>query len=182
MMGDTALELQGDDSYRAATDSAIPDDNRTAVGTIKSYRKTPFSSRVGGLNVESRLREPENELRADGPRDEHRLPLHELLTRLVTDTSTGLGTPQVRANQELFGPNSIAAAVEVPEWVRFAKCIFGGSSLFLWAGALLCFINYSISAGETDQPPMDNIYLGVSLGLYLAIALRSALCLVGSEL
>jgi len=68
---------------------------------------------------------------------------------------------QVRANQELFGPNSIAGAVEVPEWVRFTKCLFGGSSLFLWAATLLCFVNYSIAAGESDQPPMDNVYLGV---------------------
>jgi len=87
-------ELQGDDSYRAATETSVPDDNRTAVGTVKSFRKTPFSSRAAGLDSAAR-KEVDHELRADGPRDEHRLPLHELLTRLVTDASTGLGTPQV---------------------------------------------------------------------------------------
>ena len=34
------------DSYRAATEGrGVTDDNRTATGTIKSYRKTPYSSR-----------------------------------------------------------------------------------------------------------------------------------------
>ncbi len=34
------------DSYRVATEgTGVADDNRTATGTIKSYRKTPFSSR-----------------------------------------------------------------------------------------------------------------------------------------
>ena len=33
------------DSYRVATEgTGVADDNRTATGTIKSYRKTPFSS------------------------------------------------------------------------------------------------------------------------------------------
>ena len=37
---------EDNDSYRVATEgNGIADDNRTATGTIKSYRKTPYSSR-----------------------------------------------------------------------------------------------------------------------------------------
>lgn len=158
-MGDTAPDVYGDDSYRAATEMAVPDDNLTAVGHAKSYRKTPYASRIAGMDYGDR----EIEFAADGPRDEHRLPVHELLSRLVTDVGTGLTFPQVRANLELYGNNSIATALTVPEWVRFAKCLFGGSSLFLWGAALLCFSNYSIMAGQTDSPPSENLYLGCAL-------------------
>ena len=91
-MGDTAPDIYGDDSYRAATETQVPDDNRTATGTIKSYRKTPYTSRAAGIDSRH---DREYEFRADGPRDEHRLPLHELLSGLVTDASTGLSAPQV---------------------------------------------------------------------------------------
>ena len=43
----------------------------------------------------------------NGPRDEHKVPEHELLTRLLTDASGGLTPPQVNANLELYGPNSV---------------------------------------------------------------------------
>ena len=44
-MGDRDNDNFGDDSYRRATEVNVPDDNLTAVGTIKSYRKTPYHSR-----------------------------------------------------------------------------------------------------------------------------------------
>ena len=99
----------------------------------------------------------------EGPRDEHQVPLHELLTRLLTDTSSGLNYQQVNANIRLYGPNSVMAALEVPQWVRFLKCIFGGSSLILWLAAFLCFANYSIASGSTNSPPVENIALGIAL-------------------
>ena len=142
-MGDTIPDLAGEDSYRRATEVAVPDDNLTAVGQVKSYRKTPYTSRIAGLDYGDK----EMQYLADGPRDEHRLPIQELLSRLVTDISTGLTSPQVRANLELYGANAVASALHVPEWVRFCKCLFGGSSLFLWGALLLCFANFSIMAG-----------------------------------
>jgi sodium/potassium-transporting ATPase subunit alpha len=146
-MGDDIPDTMGDDSYRRATDRNVPDDNLTAVGNVKSYRKTPYTSRIAGLDYGDK----EMQYLADGPRDEHRQPLHELLGRLVTDIGTGLTNPQVRANIELYGPNSIAQAIQTPEWVRFTKCLFGGSSLFLWAAFLLCLSNYSIMAGQVSH-------------------------------
>ena len=143
-MGDSVPDFGADDSYHRATEVKVPDDNLTAVGQVKSYRKTPYHSRIAGLDYGDNK---EYEYLIDGPRDEHRLPLGELLQRLVTDVNTGLTTPQVRANLELHGPNQIAASINVPEWVRFLKCVFGGTSLFLWGAALLSFANWSIQAG-----------------------------------
>ena len=88
------------------------------------------------------------EYSADGPRDEHRLPLQELLSRLVTDIQTGLTNPQVRANLELYGYNSIASSLKVPEWVRFLKCFFGPVTQWIWVPLILCFVHWSIFAGQ----------------------------------
>ena len=50
-MGDeTVPDFGADDSYRKATHFTAPDDNLTAVGQVKSYRKTPYVSRIAGLN------------------------------------------------------------------------------------------------------------------------------------
>ncbi len=146
-MGDAIPDTFGDDSYRRATEAKVADDNLTAVGTAKSYRKTPYTSRIAGLDYGER----EIQYLINGPRDEHRLPIHELLSRLVTDIGTGLTTPQVRANLELYGPNTIATSLQVPEWVRFSKCLFGGSSLFTWGAALLSFSHYSIQSGMVSK-------------------------------
>lgn len=145
-MGDkSAPDFTADDSYRRATEVSVPDDNLTAVGQAKSYRKTPYTSRIAGLDYGDNDRQVE--YLVDGPRDEHRLPLSELLGRLVTDVQTGLTEPQVSANLQLYGPNTIAVSLNVPEWVRFCKCLFGGVSTILWGAALLSFANFSIQAG-----------------------------------
>ena len=135
----------------------------TATGVAKSYRKTPYHSRAFGLEMERNASVLDTNDVMDGPRDEHQVPLHELLTRLLTDTSSGLNYQQVNANLQLYGPNSVMAALEVPKWVRFLKCLFGGSSLILWLAAFLCFANYSIASGTTNSPPVENIALGIAL-------------------
>ena len=113
---------------------------------------TFFFCRIAGLDYGDR----EIEYLIDGPRDEHRLPIQELLSRLVTDVGTGLTTPQVQANLQLYGPNAIADSLQVPEWVRFCKCMFGGSTLVLWGGMLLSFTYYSINAGLVSTISFEN--------------------------
>jgi sodium/potassium-transporting ATPase subunit alpha len=97
------------------------------------------------------------------PADEHRLLLHDLFARFVTDPANGLSQAQARANLELYGLNEINSAIQVPEWVRFCKNVFGGSSLLLWTGVLLCFANYSIEVGKHEDPPLENVFLGLAL-------------------
>ena len=68
-MGDSDVpDFTNDDSYRRATDFVVPDDNLTARGTAKSYRKTPYHSRVAGLDYQDTN---EIEYLVDGPRQEY---------------------------------------------------------------------------------------------------------------
>ena len=124
---------------------------------------TTFCCRIAGLDYGDR----EIEYLIDGPRDEHRLPIQELLSRLVTDVGTGLTTPQVQANLQLYGPNAIADSLQVPEWVRFCKCMFGGSTLVLWGGMLLSFTYYSINAGLVSTAQCRNFRIFMSYRFYV---------------
>uniref|UniRef100_A0AAR2JGN6 Sodium/potassium-transporting ATPase subunit alpha n=1 Tax=Pygocentrus nattereri TaxID=42514 RepID=A0AAR2JGN6_PYGNA len=56
-----------------------------------------------------------------------------------------------------------------PEWVKFCKQLFGGFSILLWIGAVLCFLAYSIQAVTEDEPANDNLYLGVVLAAVVII-------------
>ncbi len=114
---------EDNDSYRAATEGiggGVTDDNRTATGTIKSYRKTPYTSRYTS-KVNIRVNESfahsmfmvfhwQASVARSGPEpltqwnipdleklpaDEHRLLLHDLFARLITDPQMGLTFPQV---------------------------------------------------------------------------------------
>jgi len=90
------------DSYRAATEGLAgpADDNLTATGRIKSYRKTPYVSKASDLDTvpsghyATHSGAHYQDL-ASMPVDEHRLLLHELFARLVTDPQLGLAHPQV---------------------------------------------------------------------------------------
>ena len=33
----------------------------------------------------------------------------------------------------------------------------------LWTGVILAFANYSIESGKHDEPPLENVFLGVAL-------------------
>merc|ERR1712128_274770 len=59
--------------------------------------------------------------------------------------------------------NALTPPKKVPEWVKFLKCVFGGFALLLWTGAVLCFVAYTIQALSFEEPPDDNLYLGVVL-------------------
>ncbi|XP_040566413.1 sodium/potassium-transporting ATPase subunit alpha-like [Lepeophtheirus salmonis] len=148
--------VNDNDSYILATDVELGDDNRTALGETKSFRKTPYNSRYMSQD------------NVDGPdpfsnEDAHKIGLHDLFVRLLTDPANGLTNIQVRAHEELYGLNEIRENLEVPEWVRVSKHMFGGCSFILWFGALLCFTNYSIHCGQMENPPADDAYLGTCL-------------------
>jgi sodium/potassium-transporting ATPase subunit alpha len=56
-----------------------------------------------------------------------------------------------------------------PEWVKFCNNLFGGFALLLWFGAILCFIAYSIQASAYEEPPDDNLYLGIVLSVVVIV-------------
>ena len=55
------------------------------------------------------------------------------------------------------GLNALTPPPTTPEWVKFCRQLFGGFSLLLWFGAILCFIAYSIQAATEDEPANDNV-------------------------
>jgi len=69
----------------------------------------------------------------------------------------GLTVQRAREVLERDGPNELSPPKTIPEWVKFCKQLFGGFSLLLWLGAILCFIAWSIQASTSEDPPGDNV-------------------------
>lgn len=55
------------------------------------------------------------------------------------------------------GPNALTPPPTTPEWVKFCRQLFGGFSILLWIGAILCFLAYGIQAAMEDEPSNDNV-------------------------
>nr|AAX09623.1 Na,K ATPase alpha subunit [Hirudo medicinalis] len=101
--------------------------------------------------------------------DEHKISSKELEKRLETSYEKGLTTEQARIVFERDGPNQLSPPKTTPEWVKFCKQLFGGFSMLLWIGAVLCFIAYSIQVASMDDAPGDNMYLGIVLTAVVVI-------------
>jgi len=169
MMHEEGLQPQDEhDAYRLATEDSLPDDNRTAIGQVKSMRRIPVSRSIAGSSKYTEQMDIEF-LRQEIAIDDHKIPLHDLFNRLLTDPNTGLSELQVGAILQRHGPNVITSPTEPPTWVRFAKNLFGGFSFLLWLGALLCFAHYSIESGIHREVPADNLVLGFTLILVVLI-------------
>ncbi|PVD27597.1 hypothetical protein C0Q70_12761 [Pomacea canaliculata] len=104
-----------------------------------------------------------DELKQELEMDEHKIPIEELYERLGTDPNSGLSPEKAREVLLRDGPNQLTPPKTTPEWIKFCKQLFGGFSLLLWIGAILCFIAYGIQASAYEDPPGDNLYLGVVL-------------------
>lgn len=64
--------------------------------------------------------------------DEHKISLEEVIQRYETDIEQGLSSEKAREVLEKNGPNALTPPPEVPEWIKFAKLLFGGFSALLW--------------------------------------------------
>jgi len=95
--------------------------------------------------------------------DEHKVALEELFQRLTVNPDTGLSSAEAKRRTERDGPNALTPPKQTPEWIKFCKNLFGGFSLLLWIGAILCFIAYSIETAAEEEPNKDNLYLGIVL-------------------
>ncbi|CAG7835368.1 unnamed protein product [Allacma fusca] len=101
--------------------------------------------------------------------DDHKVPIEELFRRLHTNPDTGLTQAKAKENLERDGPNALTPPKQTPEWVKFCKNLFGGFSLLLWIGAILCFIAYSIQVGTYEDAQKDNLYLGGVLSVVVIV-------------
>jgi len=104
-----------------------------------------------------------NNLKQELELDVHKVSVDELCKRYNTDLNKGLTTAAAKEGQAKYGPNALTPPPTTPEWVKFCKNLFSGFAMLLWIGAILCFIAYGIQASAFEEPPDDNLYLGIVL-------------------
>ncbi|KAK4026766.1 hypothetical protein OUZ56_015793 [Daphnia magna] len=101
--------------------------------------------------------------------DEHRISVEDLCRRLKCDPIKGLTSAQAKANFERDGPNALTPPRTTPEWVKFCNQLFGGFSLLLWVGAVLCYSAYAIEISRNPDILGDNLYLGIALTFVVVV-------------
>merc|ERR1712001_195391 len=104
-----------------------------------------------------------NELKQELEIDVHKVDVDVLCKRFKTSVENGLTDELVEAGIKEHGPNALTPPPTVPEWVKFCKNMFSGFAMLLWVGAILCFVAYGIQASAFEEPPDDNLYLGIVL-------------------
>merc|ERR1711935_868335 len=104
-----------------------------------------------------------NELKQELEIDVHKVPIAELCKRFNTNIENGLTDTQHQKGLLEHGPNALTPPPTTPEWVKFCQNMFSGFAMLLWFGAILCFIAYGIQASAYEEPPDDNLYLGIVL-------------------
>merc|ERR1711892_1654642 len=104
-----------------------------------------------------------NELKEELEIDVHKGSVDELLKRFNTEVERGLTTEQAEKNLLEYGANALTPPPKTPEWIKFCQNLFSGFACLLWLGAILCYIAYGIQASAYEEPPDDNLYLGVVL-------------------
>ncbi|XP_060053656.1 sodium/potassium-transporting ATPase subunit alpha-4-like isoform X2 [Erinaceus europaeus] len=134
---------------------------RPRAGHVKMKKKKPIRKRLTQYDLE--------ELKKEVALDDHKLTLEELSAKYSVDLTQG--HTQEKAEQILIrdGPNMLTPPPTTPEWVKFCRQLFGGFSLLLWIGAILCFVAYAIQSQFHEESSKDNLYLGVVLTVVVII-------------
>uniref|UniRef100_A0A8B9PCH4 Cation-transporting P-type ATPase N-terminal domain-containing protein n=1 Tax=Apteryx owenii TaxID=8824 RepID=A0A8B9PCH4_APTOW len=94
------------------------------------------------------------------PQTEHKMSIEEVCRKYNTDCVQGLTHSKAQEILARDGPNALTPPPTTPEWVKFCRQLFGGFSILLWIGAILCFLAYGIQAGTEDEPANDNVGRG----------------------
>merc|ERR1712214_13096 len=104
-----------------------------------------------------------NELKQELEIDVHRVSVDELCKRFTSNVADGLTDDQVKKGIAEYGLNQLTPPPTTPEWIKFCQNLFSGFACLLWLGAILCFLAYGIQASAYEEPPDDNLYLGIVL-------------------
>merc|ERR1712038_48379 len=110
-----------------------------------------------------------NELKQELEIDVHRVSVDELCKRFTSNVADGLTDDQVKEGIAEYGLSQLTPPPTTPEWIKFCQCLFSGFAMLLWFGAILCFLAYSIQASAYEEPPDDNLYLGVVLSAVVTV-------------
>lgn len=99
--------------------------------------------------------------------------VHYWMICLIFQGLTGVHAAEIFARD---GPNALTPPPTTPEWVKFCKQMFGGFSMLLWTGAVLCFLAYGIQAAMEEEPANDNvgnhIYFSISVNCLYIIGMH----------
>ncbi|CAN0052626.1 unnamed protein product [Ectocarpus sp. 4 AP-2014] len=104
------------------------------------------------------------DLKSNYTTEDHKTDLDALLDSLGTHATQGM--TKAAAEQRLHdeGKNQLTPPPETPWYINFLKELFGNKfSLLLWAGAILCFVGYSL------QQDLENLYLGIVLAVVVFV-------------
>ncbi|KAM9298991.1 sodium/potassium-transporting ATPase subunit alpha-3 isoform 1-T1 [Gastrophryne carolinensis] len=137
------------DSYRVATTQDNKDDESPQKG--KGPKKEM------------------DDLKKEVAMTEHKMSVEEVCRKYNTDCVQGLTLSKAAEILARDGPNALTPPPTTPEWIKFCRQLFGGFSILLWIGAILCFLAYGIQAGTEDDPANDNLYLGIVLAAVVII-------------
>merc|ERR1712180_325544 len=110
-----------------------------------------------------------NELKQELEIDVHKVDVDVLCKRFNTNVEQGLTDAAAAAGLAQYGKNELTPPPTTPEWVKFCQCLFSGFACLLWLGAVLCFLAYSIQASAYEEPPDDNLYLGIVLSAVVTV-------------
>ncbi|XP_004873108.1 sodium/potassium-transporting ATPase subunit alpha-3 isoform X2 [Heterocephalus glaber] len=110
-----------------------------------------------------------DDLKKEVAMTEHKMSVEEVCRKYNTDCVQGLTHSKAQEILARDGPNALTPPPTTPEWVKFCRQLFGGFSILLWIGAILCFLAYGIQAGTEDDPSRDNLYLGIVLAAVVII-------------
>ena len=95
--------------------------------------------------------------------DDHKISIDELLVRYEVDASTGLTSNQVAKRLIDYGENRLTPPKKIPEWKKLCIQLFGGFSILLWLGSILCFSAYVMEYCQHGDADKSNWVLGCVL-------------------
>nr|XP_033819437.1 sodium/potassium-transporting ATPase subunit alpha-3 isoform X1 [Geotrypetes seraphini] len=140
------------DSYRVATTQ----DNKDSTNSPKTGKGIVPKKEMDDLKKEVAM-------------TEHKMSVEEVCRKYNTDCVQGLTLSKAAEILARDGPNALTPPPTTPEWIKFCRQLFGGFSILLWIGAILCFLAYGIQVGMEDDPAGDNLYLGIVLAAVVII-------------
>uniref|UniRef100_A0A671TJC2 Sodium/potassium-transporting ATPase subunit alpha n=1 Tax=Sparus aurata TaxID=8175 RepID=A0A671TJC2_SPAAU len=142
------------------------DSYRVATTQDKDEKESP--KKKGGKDLD--------DLKKEVPITEHKMSVEEVCRKYSTDIVQGLTNAKAAEYLARDGPNALTPPPTTPEWVKFCRQLFGGFSILLWIGAILCFLAYAIQAATEDEPAGDNVKKTHSLCLYVVLTFSSPDC------
>merc|ERR1711971_358409 len=110
-----------------------------------------------------------NELKQELEIDVHKVSVDELCKRFNSNVAEGPNDDQVAKGIKEHGLNQLTPPPTTPEWIKFCQCLFSGFAMLLWLGAFLCFLAYGIQASAYEEPPDDNLYLGIVISAVVTV-------------